>query len=207
MFVELMPLLAGRTVLITVAKVDDKTLPVNVIPHGKADDNPALSTPLTCTGPPGELHAELGKHLAGYVKIHQQTASTLAEAKAIQPSRVGSLRPCQPGFNQLRNEFLTAARRVATTKKPALGDVVEWASGGAFKYGDVGRMTHGSAAAQQCNSTSQRMNRLSQPQRHLQDLSRFMSLADPTRVPFRPMLSASSVGQAVIWMATTSFVS
>jgi hypothetical protein len=29
-FIELMPLLAGRTVLITVAKVDDKTLRVNV---------------------------------------------------------------------------------------------------------------------------------------------------------------------------------
>ena len=46
MFVELMPLLAGRTVLITVAKVDDKTLRVNVIPHGKADDKPALKSPL-----------------------------------------------------------------------------------------------------------------------------------------------------------------
>ena len=45
------------------------------------------------------------------------------------------------GFNQLRNEFLTAARRVATTKKQAIGEVVEWARGGAFKYGDVGRMT------------------------------------------------------------------
>jgi hypothetical protein len=33
MFVELMPLLTGRTVLITVAKVDDKTLRVNVIPR------------------------------------------------------------------------------------------------------------------------------------------------------------------------------
>jgi PRTRC genetic system protein E len=84
MFVELMPLLAGRTVLITVAKVDDKTLRVNVIPAlAKADDNPALSTPLTYTGPPEELDAELGKHLAGYVQTHQQTASTLAEAKAI----------------------------------------------------------------------------------------------------------------------------
>ena len=82
MFVELMPLLAGRTVLITVAKVDDKTLRVNVIPHGKTDDNPALSTPLTYTGSPEELDAELGKHLAGYVQTHQQTASTLAEAKA-----------------------------------------------------------------------------------------------------------------------------
>jgi hypothetical protein len=45
------------------------------------------------------------------------------------------------GFNQLRNEFLTAARRVATAKKQAIGEVVEWASGGTFKYGDVGRMT------------------------------------------------------------------
>jgi PRTRC genetic system protein E len=82
MFVELMPLLAGRTVLITVAKVDDKTLRVNVIPHAKADENPALSTPLTFTGPPEELDAELGKHLAGYVQTRQQTANTLAEAKA-----------------------------------------------------------------------------------------------------------------------------
>jgi hypothetical protein len=45
------------------------------------------------------------------------------------------------GFNQLRNEFLTAARRVATTRKQAIGEVVEWASGGTFKYGDIGRMT------------------------------------------------------------------
>jgi len=82
-FIELMPLLAGRTVLITVAKVDDKAIRVNVIPaQAKADENAALSTPLTYTGSPEELDAELGKHLAGYVQTHQQTASTLAEAKA-----------------------------------------------------------------------------------------------------------------------------
>ena len=47
MFVELMPLLAGGTVLITVAKVDDKTMRVNVIPtQAKPDENVALSTPL-----------------------------------------------------------------------------------------------------------------------------------------------------------------
>ena len=45
------------------------------------------------------------------------------------------------GFNQVRNEFLTAARRVATTQKRAIGEDVEWASGGAFKYTDIGRMT------------------------------------------------------------------
>jgi PRTRC genetic system protein E len=83
MFVKLMPLLAGRTVFITVAKVDDHTLRVNVIPtQAKADENPALTTPLSYTGPPQELDADLGKYLAGYVRTHQQTASTLGEAKA-----------------------------------------------------------------------------------------------------------------------------
>ena len=83
MFVELMPLLAGRAVLITVAKVDDNTLRVNVIPtRARADENTALTTPLTFAGSPEELDAELGKHLAGYVQTHQQTTDTLAEAKA-----------------------------------------------------------------------------------------------------------------------------
>ena len=77
MFIELMPLLVGRTVLITVARVDDKTLLVNVIrAQAKSDENPALATPLTFTGSPEELDAELGSHLAGYVQTHQQTAST-----------------------------------------------------------------------------------------------------------------------------------
>ena len=50
-----------------------------------------------------------------------------------------------PGFNQLRNEFLTVARRVATSKKQPIAEVVEWASGGAFKYTDIGRMTEADA--------------------------------------------------------------
>ena len=83
MFVELMPLLAGRTVLITVARENDKTLRVCVIPKkAKEDENPALTTPLSYTGTPEELDAELGKHLAGCVECHAQLGSTLAQAKA-----------------------------------------------------------------------------------------------------------------------------
>jgi PRTRC genetic system protein E len=80
---KLIPLLAGRTVLIMVVKVDHKAIRVNVIPNpAKADESPALTTPLTYTGPPEELDAELGKHLAAYVQTHTQTASNLAGAKA-----------------------------------------------------------------------------------------------------------------------------
>jgi PRTRC genetic system protein E len=83
MFVELMPLLAGRTVLITVARENEKTVRVCVIPKKvKEDDHPALTTPLSYTGTPEELDAELGKHLASYVECHTQLGSTLAQAKA-----------------------------------------------------------------------------------------------------------------------------
>ena len=84
MFVELMPLLVGRTVMITVSREDDKTLRVNVIPTTKSgeNENPALTTPLSYTGTPEELDAELGKQLASYVECHQALGSTLAAAKA-----------------------------------------------------------------------------------------------------------------------------
>jgi PRTRC genetic system protein E len=113
MFVELMPLLAGRTVLITVAKVDDKTLRVNVIPtQAKPEENPALTTALTYTGSPEELDAELGKHLAGYVQTHQQTASTLAEAKATMEA---AAKAAQEEAKRKAEERKKAAQKPPTT--------------------------------------------------------------------------------------------
>ena len=82
MFVELMPLLKERTLLITVARLDEK-LKVNVIPaRVKESEDQALTTPLSFTGSAEELDAELGKHLASYVDSHMQLGNTLAEAKA-----------------------------------------------------------------------------------------------------------------------------
>ena len=82
MFVELMPLLKQRTLLITVSRVDEK-LKVNVIPTKlKEGEDQALTTPLTFTGSPQELDAELGKQLISYVESHLELASTLAEAVA-----------------------------------------------------------------------------------------------------------------------------
>lgn len=83
MFSELMPLLAHRTVLITVARVSDTTLRVNVLPkRGDASENPALTTPLSFAGTPEELDREFARELAAYVDAHQRLGSTLAEAKA-----------------------------------------------------------------------------------------------------------------------------
>jgi PRTRC genetic system protein E len=82
MFVELMPMLKERTLLITVARLEEK-VKVNVIPtKAKEGEEQALTTPLSYTGSPEELDAELGKHLASYVDSHVQLGSTLAEARA-----------------------------------------------------------------------------------------------------------------------------
>jgi PRTRC genetic system protein E len=81
-FVELMPLLKERTLLITVARLEEK-LKVNVIPAKvKESEDQALTTALSFTGSAEELDAELGRHLASYVESHMQLGSTLAEAKA-----------------------------------------------------------------------------------------------------------------------------
>jgi len=75
-------MLKERTLLITVARLEEK-LKVNVIPtKAKEGEDQALTTPLSYTGSPEELDAELGKHLASYVDSHVQLGSTLAEAKA-----------------------------------------------------------------------------------------------------------------------------
>jgi PRTRC genetic system protein E len=82
MFVELMPLRKQRTLLITVARIDEK-MKVKVIPaKAKEGEDEALTTPLSYTGSPEELDRELGQHLASYVDSHLALGSTLAEAKA-----------------------------------------------------------------------------------------------------------------------------
>ena len=77
-----MPLLKQRTLLITVARIEEK-LKLNVIPaKAKEGEDEALTTPLSYTGSPEELDKELGPHLASYVDSHLALGSTLAEAKA-----------------------------------------------------------------------------------------------------------------------------
>ena len=82
MFVELMPLLKQRTLLITVARIDEN-LKINVIPtKAKEGEDDVLTTRLSYTGSPEELDRELGQHLVSYVDSYVALGSTLAEVKA-----------------------------------------------------------------------------------------------------------------------------
>jgi PRTRC genetic system protein E len=84
-FIELMPLLAGRTVMITVVREDEKMLRVNVIPKKvKEDENPAFTTPLSYTGTPELIEHNPAQGLDRFVKSEK----TQREATSLKPKEV-----------------------------------------------------------------------------------------------------------------------
>jgi PRTRC genetic system protein E len=85
MFQELMPLLAQRILLLTVSRVSDEQISVNIIPKplksDQQDDGSPLTTPLRVTGTPKELDEQLPPQLTEFVETHLGLSSTLKSAK------------------------------------------------------------------------------------------------------------------------------
>jgi PRTRC genetic system protein E len=113
-FVELMPLLKDRTVLLTVARVDDK-VKVNVIPaRAREGEDHALTTALSYTASPEELDLEFGKHLASYVESHLALGSTLAEAKQEMDAAAKAARQKAKSAQAPKTEVVIAKKQDAT---------------------------------------------------------------------------------------------
>jgi PRTRC genetic system protein E len=103
MFIELMPLIENRPLTITVAAVSEGRIRVNVVPQALAKDSKvnekigyankdkiaqipesaihALTTPLSLTGTPEEIDAELAQQLKAFVDSHVALRQSLDEAK------------------------------------------------------------------------------------------------------------------------------
>jgi PRTRC genetic system protein E len=85
MFRELMPLLAQRILLLTLSRVSDEQISVNIIPKplksDQQDDGAALTTPLSVTGTPKELDEQLPQQLVEFVETQLGPSSTLKSAK------------------------------------------------------------------------------------------------------------------------------
>lgn len=83
MFKELAPYLRQRAVLLTVTRVEDDNIRVNVIPQKLKDgENAALTTPLSVTGTAEELDRDLPATLVDFVASHLQLKNTLDRAKS-----------------------------------------------------------------------------------------------------------------------------
>jgi PRTRC genetic system protein E len=83
MFKELAPYLRQRAVLLTVTRVEDDNIRVNVIPQKLKDgENSALTTPLSVTGTAEELDRDLPATLVDFVASHLLLKNTLDRAKS-----------------------------------------------------------------------------------------------------------------------------
>ena len=79
-FVQLMPLLADRTLMVIVSKADDQHLTLSLLPKRmKESENAALTTPLCCTGTPEELDRDLPTHLREFVAGQVTLTNNLAQ--------------------------------------------------------------------------------------------------------------------------------
>ena len=91
MFTELLPILRNRTVMLTLALVNDQTIRVNVIPkrlkEGDSGDC-ALTTPLTVTGTPEELDREFPGQLVAFTGSFVKLGSNLSEIEAAHATAV-----------------------------------------------------------------------------------------------------------------------
>jgi PRTRC genetic system protein E len=79
-FMQLTPLLADRTLMVIVSKVDDQHLTVSVVPKRMKDsETSALFTPLCCTGTAEELDRDLPRHLQEFVAGQVTLSNNLAQ--------------------------------------------------------------------------------------------------------------------------------
>ena len=69
--------------MLTVARIDQNRIRVNVIPTRKREDeNAALGAPLSFSGTPEEVDGEMARNLGVYVEENLRLQHTLEEAKA-----------------------------------------------------------------------------------------------------------------------------
>ena len=90
MFRELMPILEGRTLMLTLSRVNESAIRVCVIPKRLKEDSGenGLCTPLTVTGTPDELDREFATQLNGYTSAVVKLGSNLAAIEAAHEAAV-----------------------------------------------------------------------------------------------------------------------
>jgi PRTRC genetic system protein E len=112
MFTELEPLLAERTLILTLSAGSGGALRVNVIPKCLKENDAAeksLSTPLSITGTAAELDCELPAQLANYTQSVLETSSTLRQVREAHQCAVKEL--------EAENKKALDAKRKVTASK------------------------------------------------------------------------------------------
>lgn len=94
MFTELEPLLADRTLVLTLAGAPGGAVRVNVVPKALRENDSAekaLTMPLSMTGTAAELDREFPAQLANYAQSIVETSSTLNQIRETHKAAVKEL--------------------------------------------------------------------------------------------------------------------
>jgi PRTRC genetic system protein E len=122
MFKELAPYLRQRAVLLTVTRLEDDQISVNIIPKKLQDgENTALTTPFKLTGTAEELDRDLPSSIVDFVAAHLQLKSTLERAKA-EMDAAGKAAQAEARTKKLppkKEQPKTEPAKSAVTVKPA----------------------------------------------------------------------------------------
>jgi PRTRC genetic system protein E len=115
MFTELAPLLADRTLLLTLSAAPGGIIRVNVIPKSRNETDAAekaLATPLSVTGTATDLDHDFPAQLTGYTQSILETDSTLNQIREAHKAAVKEL-------EAENKKALDAKRKTNTSSKPA----------------------------------------------------------------------------------------
>ena len=115
MFTELAPLLADRTLLLTLSAGPGGIIRVNVIPKSRNETDAAekaLATPLSVTGTAADLDRDFPAQLTGYTQSILETDSTLNQIREAHKAAVKEL-------EAENKKALDAKRKINSISKPA----------------------------------------------------------------------------------------
>ena len=130
MFTELLPVLQDTMVTVTISRIDDQLLRVNIIPKRKrgkeSDAENALCTPLTVTATAAELDQDLAREVVSFSHSYQRSAANIREieeahaaaVKAAEEERKSKKTSGPPAKTSLRSDNDS---KVAPGGKPVFG--------------------------------------------------------------------------------------
>ena len=123
MFTELLPLLKGRTLLLTIAQMENGLIRLNIIPKCLKESDPvekALTTPLSVTGSAADLDRELSMQLSGFTTSILGTGSTLAQVQEAHRAAIKDIEA--ENKRALDNKRKTPGSKPTETAQPPTPD-------------------------------------------------------------------------------------
>ena len=92
MFSELMPVLQNTIVTLTISRLNDQLLRVDIIPIRKTDKESdaenALSKPLSVTAPPAELDQDFARQVLSFSHSYERSAANIREIEEAHAAAV-----------------------------------------------------------------------------------------------------------------------